>query len=806
MYTRRFAFRLTAVAAAAALSLPFLTSGSLALDSGGAVRSNTTAGTAAAGQYPAAFAKKAANTSSGNTAKAVSPNTKTAVKSGLSVKTANVQADTDMAAPGNFSYRDVYSDTWTLTDELKRTMPSYQSAADSPVQKKVGMFYFICHDQSDMTLYDHTALYQSGGLQAIDNLFQNGPIGQSEYWGQPYFGYYRSDDRWVIRKHAEMLSEAGVDFVFFDISNAVTYDKMYQTIFSEWEAMRQEGMKTPQIVYFCGDNPDICFSDFQNVWNNIYSKGLYKDLWFTVNGKPLIFSNDTDILKDASLKSAISSFTVRRSWAYNGWTTSGIGKWPWLGEYPQKPGKSPSGILEQLVVSAGFHATTSRGRSYANGMENSDNTAGSGQSSDYEFQNPNTPLGLAYAEEFKQAFALDPQYLLITGWNEWTAGKWNENGKEYFANTFMAQPNSPHPYVYVDNFNAEFSRDVEPMSGGFTDNYYAQTVENLWKYKGMRPLDAAFGQKTIDLGGSFDQWNGVGPEYRDNIGDIMARDCHSQIAGISYQNNSGRNDFATAKVSEDADNYYFYINTDKPIVRDNGSNWMNLYINTDDSYSTGWEGYDYILNRSRTANTVSIEKNAGNGWNWTSVGNASYTVSGNKMMIRVPKSLVPANQKSFDFKWADNSIKDGDVMQFYDQGDTAPDGRFAYRYTTVATPAPALSQLLGTALQKTVLSFRSNSYEAYVGKKKVMLDSGNTNITPTAVNGDLYVPLSFLKANSSLKLDGLAAVTLNGEAYVDLNDVAKLNHETLSTGSDGIAVLSPHGVTCDVLDQLDRIL
>ena len=30
---------------------------------------------------------------------------------------------------------------------------------------------------------------------------------------------------------------------------------------------------------------------------------------------------------------------------------------------------------------------------------------------------------------------------------------------------------------------------------------------------------------------------------------------------------------------------------------------------------------------------------------------------------------------------ADNSVDDGDIMKFYDRGDTAPDGRFCYRCT-----------------------------------------------------------------------------------------------------------------------------
>ena len=36
-----------------------------------------------------------------------------------------------------------------------------------------------------------------------------------------YLGYYLADDDWVIRKHAQMLTDAGVDVIIVDLTNAV---------------------------------------------------------------------------------------------------------------------------------------------------------------------------------------------------------------------------------------------------------------------------------------------------------------------------------------------------------------------------------------------------------------------------------------------------------------------------------------------------------------------------------------------------------------------------------------------------------
>ena len=38
-------------------------------------------------------------------------------------------------------------------------------------------------------------------------------------------------------------------------------------------------------------------------------------------------------------------------------------------------------------------------------------------------------------------------------------------------------------YYFVDQYDAEFNRSIEPMKGGYTDNYYMQMAENLRRYK-----------------------------------------------------------------------------------------------------------------------------------------------------------------------------------------------------------------------------------------------------------------------------------------------------------------------------------
>ena len=110
---------------------------------------------------------------------------------------------------------------------------------------------------------------------------------------------------------------------------------------------------------------------------------------------------------------------------------------------------------------------------------------------------------------------------------------------------------------------------------------------------------------------------------------------------------------------------------------------MNLLLNTDADHTTGWHGYDYIVNRSPEGNVTSIEKYGKNGeYEFDKVGEASINYSGNEMVICVPKKHIDVSLEDYtvDFKFADNIPEKDDIMLFIDKGDVAPNNRFNYRY------------------------------------------------------------------------------------------------------------------------------
>ncbi|MBQ9150775.1 MAG: hypothetical protein IJX72_00890 [Clostridia bacterium] len=705
------------------------------------------------------------------------------------------------------SNRDVLADTWVGIDGADRQLTTEETKA--PTDKKVGIFYFLWHEahKNHMPLYDHTDAYLTGGIDGLWAEMVDGPEGFAHYWAEPYFGYYANDDEWVLRKHAEQLTAAGVDFVFFDATNGFLYEQNYMALLRVWSEMRQEGQDTPQVAFLCGSSYD----EFNSLWNQLYKPGLYEDLWFRWQGKPLIlFTFGLDLPEEAK-----DFFTQKVSWANTSdtWysTRRGIDCWAWADMYKQRPGyrlENGEKVVEQMVVMCGFWANgsngTNGGRSFSRKNGGIPSYTGDWDMG-FALLNTTSGLGLAFQEGFDYAIEKDPELIMLTGWNEWWAGRWDGEPaiNQTIANAYVVSgdPSKKEYHYYVDNLNPEYSRDIEPMKGGFTDNYYYQMVQNIRTYKGARNVETAFGQWAIDLNGSVGQWYAVGPEYRDNIADTAHRNHPSHVGGLTYTNDTGRNDIVTAKVSNDSKYLYFYVECAADITAAEGENWMNLFLKTDGDDATGWEGFDFVLNRSRDGKTVSVEKFVNNGWSFETVGTAAYTLSDNILQIKVEKALVGATA-TFDFKWADNSVSDGDVMGFTDLGDAAPDGRFCYRFTTEES-----TQKTPEGLTADMVVLKANGYNAFVNGAQVRLVEDHTKATAMASGYDVWLPVDFLK--SALGIDAGSAETVDhyGVAYVKANDLIEGAGKVITVTSDGLIVVAPAAIEdADLLTTLYRAL
>jgi hypothetical protein len=576
---------------------------------------------------------------------------------GLAIASSRVFAEGDSAA-------DTVAVPWPAADALGRKLPLCDEVGPPKRDRFIGIFYFLWHIQ--------VAQSPNGGPYDIAKILAQDPVaakkpnsplwgptgGTAHYWGEPLYGYYRSADPWVLRRHAQLLADAGVDTLIFDTTNAQTYREIYHALCEVFEQIRRSGGRTPQIAFMLNSDAG---KTAQKLYDDFYKPGLYPDLWFHWRGKPLMICDPAAVTDELR-----KFFTLRRAhWPIN--LTNTPNAWHWEAAYPQvygytddpeKPEQVNVSVAQNLRQNDGKATNMSdgnaRGRSFRDGKE--DTTPGS-VNHGYNFQ-----------EQWKRAFDLQLPFVMVTGWNEWVAGRWGG-------------PNDP--LLFVDQFDEEFSRDIEPMKGGHGDNYYWQLVANLRRFKGAPPLPKASRPKTIRIGSDFDQWKDVEPEFRDHIGETIPRDFDG-VAGLHYVNPSGRNDFVFAKVARDARNVYFFVRTEKPITPSSDTNWMWLLIDVDQNPATGWEGFDYIANRTLGTNGKTwLERNDG-GWEWKKVTSVKFRTQGNELQLTIPRAALGLPKASthvhLDFQWADNIQHPGDIMDFLVSGDVAPEGRFRYRY------------------------------------------------------------------------------------------------------------------------------
>jgi hypothetical protein len=399
----------------------------------------------------------------------------------------------------------------------------------------------------------------------------------------------------------------------------------------------------------------------QKIYELLYKPGRYPELWFRWKGKPLLICDPAEASEEVA-----DFFTLRKAhWPFTLVNTHNA--WHWEATYPQvySYDKDPS-RPEQVNVSVGqnLHQKTgrvemmstgwARGRSFHGGRVDDRPQA-------YKY-------GLNFEEQWQRALELDPEVVFITGWNEWIAMQLNK--KE-------------GPAVFCDQFNLEFSRDVEMMKGGYGDNYYVQMAAHIRRFKGMVPPPHVSNGKTIDLSGSFAQWDDVTPVYRDRALDTVARDFPG-CGDNHYTVSSGRNDLRILKVARDQETIYFYARADKDITPRTDPNWMWLLIDIQGTGMPDWEGFNFLVNRNASsALETSVEVCTG-GWEWKPVGAVTYRVEGRHMHVAVPKQVlgVQGDEFAVEFKWIDNAQRPGDILDAYLNGDAAPGGRFRYRYDT----------------------------------------------------------------------------------------------------------------------------
>lgn len=302
---------------------------------------------------------------------------------------------------------------------------------------------------------------------------QWGPEHAFHYWAKPALGYYRSDDKDVIRAHMKQLYEAGVDFIIIDNTNAQATTWQAGVENSYWDRMvtqsctalldtivemREEGLQTPYVVFWNRVDSNIGWATPKRVYEEFYTNDKYKDCWVYWDGKP--FMAVTRLTNEPGIAS-VDRFKYKDNLTLRQMTVAIFRKGQQLKQHEWSflydgsvPCADDLGFYEHISV-------------YVARQENymSNTKSAIGRNGEVTFYN-----------QWKRAFEYHPKVVTITWWNEWVAQRFlvdiDGDGK-------------PESH-FVDNYNIEYSRDIEPMEGGHGDQYYRWMKEYIEAYKARK--------------------------------------------------------------------------------------------------------------------------------------------------------------------------------------------------------------------------------------------------------------------------------------------------------------------------------
>ena len=674
----------------------------------------------------------------------------------------------------------VDSSQWVAQDGLDRVLVTNTQAGDAREDKIVAIFYWTWHGEfaDQQTAYNNQQNidkliamgkterdYVTLSMGKLNQLGIKTAMGPYHFWDEPIYGYYDGDDEWVIRKQAELLAAAGVDVVFFDNTNGTfTWMDTAIRVMKVFSEARAQGVDAPYVSFMFPFGPaDHAGTQMVNLYNAIYKEGLYEDVWFKMDGKPMIMGWPGSLnSKDEKIAKEIKSFfTFRSNLAGYLDTESAPNQWGWLSRFPQAYFHNDKGEIEQITVGTAINHNFERG--IIAPMSYGENIIGRTWTSRGYDTRPNALLyGACFAEQWENALAVDPEIVFVTAWNEWVAMRIDN------------WPASPEQYrnCFVDQYNAEFSRDCEPSMGILKDHYYYQLADYIRQFKGVNPIEKATSEKLIDVNGGYGQWANVGPVYNDYFGlpdrDALGYKDPTTGQRYHYTNDSGRNDIYDAKVARDYENIYFMVRTVDDLTPYTDAYWMRLYLDMGE-FEQNWENYEYILNKQNpeNENTAILERFTGNGFETEVVGTVTYSVQGNVMMVCIPKTMlgIPAEQMdfSFGFKWTDNTLEDGDIMQWYLNGDVAPVGRFNFCYTTTGSAEydPADSDL-GNAYLDFTNAEKSEEVKTWmqgdVSNMKYEYTAEGLRLTSEGADAEYVIDYSL--ASPQLVLDHYESITI----------------------------------------------
>ena len=155
--------------------------------------------------------------------------------------------------------------------------------------KQVGIFYHTWIGQHNTNEIYHIPTIRAtlGDEVLFHQDVPGSPAYAFHWWETPNYGYYNSGDEWVIRRHMEMLTEAGVDFLVFDTTNSFIYQNVAKRVMRVITELREAGWDAPQVTWY---THSYSVQTAENIYETFYKTNTYPESWYCVDGQPMIIA------------------------------------------------------------------------------------------------------------------------------------------------------------------------------------------------------------------------------------------------------------------------------------------------------------------------------------------------------------------------------------------------------------------------------------------------------------------------------------------------------------------------------------
>ena len=378
-----------------------------------------------------------------------------------------------------------------------------QSVARSST--KFGIYYLGWHcvmSDTSQNMYNPYRNSSSGNeprdiTKAIADPSKWGATVEFHWWSKPEDGYYcLSTDTTLLAKHANLLKEAGVDFIYYDATNWENYNssdstqhsavQSFATLVDVWKDIPG----APKIAIWApltanGDMVTTLLAILNATSQTRALRFLHDDdPTDSVPAKPLLIAMDDvlGLLPDATTVATLSNdYTIRRMWSF-------------------REGGQPSAYWSYLErcgsnfkASGGTDACGQRASLRAGGVVEQVPVAPSYQAFQLMTDTANAVpkfRGKTFWQQFKRAFDLGPELVMITGWNEWIAQRGCTNNGTPPAYVPCSDPGasttmSNGKMVFADQYDVEYNRDMEPAETAASMGrfYYNLMKECVLAYK-----------------------------------------------------------------------------------------------------------------------------------------------------------------------------------------------------------------------------------------------------------------------------------------------------------------------------------